>query len=193
MTELREGSGGSTELPDEVWVARVVSGQTEAFRVLVQRHQEKSIRLAYAFTKNFEDARDIAQTAFVKAFRSLERFRGDAKFSTWLYRIVVNQCKDFLKSRKEISAVDESIFEAAAEAAGIAAYDRKPVLGIVLTDALERLGSQQRRVVTLRYLEGFSVEETARIMEIAPGTVKATAFQALKILKSDLSGKKAGS
>ena len=84
----------------DLLIARARQGEMPAFSKLVELHEEKTIHTAYAFLGNMEDARDAAQESFVKAYQSLKSFKGQSKFSTWLIRIVINQCKDALRKRK---------------------------------------------------------------------------------------------
>lgn len=175
---------------DEALAVRARGGDTAAFGELVERHQEKAIGLAYTVVRNFEDARDVAQEAFVKAHAALGRFESRSKFTTWLYRIVTNQALDFLRKRRETTQEDTSIFELVADAsvsAGEAMLDGE--LKTALTEAVSRLPDNQRKAVTLRYFAGLSIEETAESMQIASGTVKATCFQAIGNLKKFFSEK----
>lgn len=178
------------KVTDEALATRARSGDTAAFGVLVERHQEKAIGLAYTITRNFDDARDVAQEAFVKAYSALGRFENRSKFTTWLYRIVSNQALDFVRRRRERTQEDESIFESVADAsAPVGSELLDGELRAALTEAVSRLPENQRRAVTLRYFGGLSVEETAEAMQIADGTVKATCFQAVGNLKKFFAGK----
>lgn len=177
-------------LTDEALAVRARSGDTAAFGELVERHQEKAIGLAYTVVRNFEDARDIAQDAFVKAHAALGRFESRSKFTTWLYRIVTNQALDFLRKRREVTQEDMSIFETVADtSASMEEMLRDQEMKNALTEAVSRLPENQRKAVTLRYFAGLSVEDTADSMNIATGTVKATCFQAIGNLKKFFSEK----
>jgi RNA polymerase sigma-70 factor (ECF subfamily) len=176
--------GGPTRLTDEALAARAKAGDAAAFGELVERHQEKAIGVAYSITRNFADARDVAQDAFVKAYQALGRFESRSKFTTWLYRIVTNQALDFVRRRRELPQEDMSVFESIEDgAASIEEALKDEELKAALTACVSRLPENQRKAVTLRYFAGLSVEETAKAMEIATGTVKATCFQAVGNLK----------
>ena len=177
-------------LTDEALAARARSGDTAAFGELVERHQEKAIGLAYTIVRNFDDARDVAQEAFIKAHGALGRFENRSKFTTWLYRIVTNQALDWVRKRREVTQEDESIFENVADtSASFEEVMRDEELKTALTQAVGRLPENQRKAVTLRYFAGLSIEETAESMQIATGTVKATCFQAVGNLKKFFSEK----
>lgn len=178
-------------LTDEVLAAKAKSGDTTAFGELVERHQGKAIGLAYSITRNYDDARDVAQDAFVKAYGALARFESRSKFTTWLYRIVTNQALDFVRKRRELPQEDMSIFESIEDGTALSMEEalKDEELKAALTACVSRLPENQRKAVTLRYFAGLSVEETAKAMEIAAGTVKATCFQAVGNLKKYFSEK----
>ena len=111
--------------PDSEVIQRVLAGETAAFDVLVRQYQQDIYRLTYRMTRNGEDAKDLAQEAFVQAYRSLGTFRGQSRFSTWLYRIVMNLCLNHLKATAR---------EDPAEVHGQQADPRVDSLGLVLAD-----------------------------------------------------------
>ncbi len=175
---------------DEALAVRARSGDTAAFGELVLRHQEKAIGLAYTITRNYADARDVAQDAFVKAYSALARFESRSKFTTWLYRIVTNQALDFVRRRRETTQEDMSIFESVEDGSvPMEQLMRDEELKTALTEAVSQLPPNQRKAVTLRYFAGLSVEDTAASMEVASGTVKATCFQAIGNLKKFFSNR----
>jgi RNA polymerase sigma-70 factor (ECF subfamily) len=175
-----------TRCSDEDLVSLAQAGDTQSFERLVDRHKEKSIRLAFMMLKDYEDAKDVAQESFIKVYGALSNFKGDSKFTTWLYRVVANRCKDFMKKRKLPTTHDETIFETLPDER-IQPMGEKIKMKAVLDGALDALGFQQRSVVILRYFQDLSVEETASVLNIKEGTVKATCHQALKLLKGILS------
>ncbi len=175
---------------DERLVSLAKAGDTASFGELVERHKEKAVRLAFAYVKNFEDAKDVAQEAFVKAHGSLRRFDGKSKFYTWLFRIVVNQAIDHTRKRREKSSSGEALFENIEDASpGAAETARKKDERAMLEGALGELTTQQRTVLVLTYFEQMSTAETAAVMDVSEGTVKATRFQALAKLKGVLERK----
>lgn len=184
---------------EEVLIEKAREGDPVSFSALVEMYQERAVRIAYSFVGNFEDARDIAQEAFVKAYDHLAEFKEESKFYTWLYRIIVNACKDFLRKKKirqhlsfwsrrdgEKEEADPPI-EAVDSAKDAAEELINRELGDEIYKALEKLPFQQRSAFTLRYLEGLSLQETAEAMNLSIGAVKANVWQAGEKMKKFLS------
>ena len=171
--------------PDSEVIQRVLAGETAAFDVLVRQYQQDIYRLTYRMTRNGEDAKDLAQEAFVQAYRSLGTFRGQSRFSTWLYRIVMNLCLNHLKATAR---------EDPAEVHGQQADPRVDSLGLLLADerdravaqAIEALPPQQKATLTLRVHQGLSHKEIAQILECSEGTAKANYFHAVRALQRRL-------
>jgi RNA polymerase sigma-70 factor (ECF subfamily) len=171
--------------PDFEVVQRVLAGETAAFDVLVRQYQHEIYRLAYRMTRNAEDARDLAQEAFIQAYRSLASFRGQSRFSTWLYRIAMNLCLTHLKS---VARQDP------AEANGNLADQRADSLMTLLTnerdralaEAIEALPPQQKATLTLRVHQGLSHKEIAQVLDCSEGTAKANYFHAVRSLQRKL-------
>jgi RNA polymerase sigma-70 factor (ECF subfamily) len=164
-------------------------GDLRSFSALVRLHEERAIRLAHSLLGNWEDARDAAQEAFVKAYQGLPRFKGEARFGTWLHRIIVNGCKDFLRKK--------TVRRFLAPAEEIPAREPGPLQGLLnqelgetIRRALEALPFQQRSVFALRYLEGFGLDEIAAALGLSVGAVKAHLWQAGQKMKRSLGGMK---
>src|ERR1041385_1778013 len=174
---------------DRELVRRAQRGDKESFEVLVERHQHRVFAVARGIVKRQEDVEDIAQQVFVKAYFSLKRFDQRAAFSTWLYKITVNECWDLLRKRKARPLVYESDFSeeqsrqyAAPErdmANGPDASDRM-ALRERLETMLAQLGKRDRAMLVLKEVEGFSVEEIGESMGLNPNTVKVRLFRARK-------------
>ena len=171
----------------------VLRGDIERYAELVQRYQAAAWALAYRFLGNWEDAKDASQNGFVKAYQSLGRFRGDAKFSTWLYRIIVNECQDAYKRNARVRA--DSLD--ASDDAGELLFDvpdssgdvlRQRELARSLQRALSRLASHQRTAFILHHLHGLSIGEAASVMGCREGTVKTHLFRACARLREELAG-----
>ncbi len=166
-------------------VQRVLAGETAAFEILVRQYQQEIYRLAYRMTRNAEDAKDLAQEAFVQAYRSLGTFRGQSRFSTWVYRIAVNLCLNHLKSASR---------QDPAEVNGRLADQREDSLTALLTDerdralaqAIEGLPPQQKATLTLRVQQGLSHREIAQVLDCSEGTAKANYFHAVRALQRKL-------
>lgn len=160
------------------------AGDTQAFRRLVERYGDRAYGLAFRMLGSASEAEEVAQDAFVRAWRALPGFRGDARFSTWLYRIVARRALDrsaVLKTRRarEISLEDAERAEPSAGAEGMASVDRAR-----LDRLLRSLSEVQRAVVTLYYYEDRSVDEVARTLGIPGGTVKTHLHRARGLLRA---------
>lgn len=176
------------------------AGDQAAFRVLVERYQRKLYGLALAMVKEPDEARDVVQEAFLKAWRSLDRFEGQAKFYTWLYRIATNLCIDRARSRRRAPKVefDEAVDWDAREEEGSsgispqrlgfdpgrALHDRE--IREQVTAALQRLSPIHRTVLLLREVEGLAYKEIAETMQCSEGTVMSRLFHARKRMQQML-------
>lgn len=173
-----------SELDFEV-IRRVLRGETAAFEVLVRRYQPLILRLTQRMTRNAEDAEDLAQDAFVQAYRSLAGFHGQSSFSTWLYRIAVNLCLNHLRAdrREDPMEVNGNVPDAKGDSlADLLAGERHRALAA----AIEELPPQQRATLTLRVYQGLGHREIAEILDCAEGTAKANYFHAIRTLQRKL-------
>lgn len=182
----------AAENDDLALLARVKAGDRAAYRVLVERYQRRVYNLAFSLTKNREDAADIAQDAFVKAFQSLAAFKGDASFYTWIYRITSNLAIDFLrKARPGVVAEAEGNAPEDLADAGAGAGILSTRLGTnpqrtalrrelaeKMEEALAQLPEKHRAILVLREVEGLSYEELAETLGIPKGTVMSRLFHA---------------
>lgn len=169
-------------------VSQAREGDLKAFSALVELYEERAIHVANSFVGNFEDARDVTQEAFVKAYEHLHSFKENSRFFTWFYRILVNHSKDFLKkkrTRREDAdpALLENV-ETAGQGPGQELANRE--LESEIHSALDTLPFQQRSAFTLRYLEGLSLEEIAGAMGLSTGGVKAHLWQAAQKMRKTL-------
>ena len=172
---------------DLLLVQRVQKGEKGAFDLLVRKYQHKVISLVGRFVRSPEEAEDVAQEAFVKAYRALANFRGDSAFYTWLYRIAVNTAKNHLVAQgRQVSTVDVETEDAEqfASADGLREYDTPEGLLLsrelaeYINKALTALPEDLRMAVTLREFEGLSYDEIAQVMECPVGTVRSRIFRA---------------
>jgi RNA polymerase sigma-70 factor (ECF subfamily) len=170
---------------DSEVIRRVLDGETAAYEVLVRRYQQPIFRLAQRMTRNAEDARDLAQEAFVQAYRSLAAFRGHASFSTWLYRIAMNLCLSHLKAtrREDPVEVDAAVADIRDDSLTALLADERDR---ALAAAIEQLPPQQRATLTLRVHQGLSHREIAEVLDCAEGTAKANYFHAIRTLQRRL-------
>lgn len=159
-------------------------GEREAFDVLVERYQRDIYRLCYRYVNDPQDANDMAQEVFLKAYRAIGRFRGDSSFSTWLYRIAVNTCLNFRSSRKpEAEELSDTLQDRRAGA--LVAMEEEERAQRV-REAVSRLPEKQRATLILKVYHELTHEEVAGIVGASVGTVKANLFHALGNLRKML-------
>ena len=182
---------------DRVLVRRVQQGDYGSFDALVQRYQERVYATLYHMTSNHEDANDLTQEAFIKAYKAIGSFKGDSSFFTWVYRIAVNKTINFLKSRKNKIhlSLNDLDFNAEHDPEMVAfVSDKTPrrdaglsELQEKLNEAMQRLSDVHRLVVTLHDVQGLSHEEISKIMDCNTGTVRSRLFYARQQLQGHLS------
>lgn len=183
-------------LLEEELITRSQDGDINAFEELVARYERKVYTIAYRFMGNQEDACDLAQEAFLKAYQSLKGFRKEASFSTWMARIISNVCKDQLRKNKKVyqSSLDEDVW---LEEGTVKKqlkderptpeqeYERKE-LKEYLQGLINNLKPEFKMVVILRDIEGYSYEEIAEMLDCSLGTVKSRLSRARKALKDQI-------
>jgi RNA polymerase sigma-70 factor (ECF subfamily) len=172
---------------DQELVARVQKGDKKAFDVLVIKYQQKVIKLVMRFVRDPVEAQDVAQEAFIKAYRALPKFRGDSAFYTWLYRIAINTAKNHLVAQgrrppnDDIDAVEAEQYEGAVALKEHATPEHmilKDELQDTVFRAIDDLPEDLRTAITLREIEGFSYDEIAQAMNCPVGTVRSRIFRA---------------
>ena len=173
----------------------VLEGDADAFGAIVDEYQKNVYNLALRMTGNPEDAQDMSQEAFIKAFNSLASFRGDSKLSVWLYRIVSNVCLDFLRSRKRRQTVSLNMDDgeggtAELEIPDLSAMPEEELNRRLTREAVRKgllsLPEDQREILLLREIEGLSYDEIAQALGLEAGTVKSRIFRARKRLCAQL-------
>jgi RNA polymerase sigma-70 factor, ECF subfamily len=182
------------EQSDATAVAQVRAGNYDAFGVLVERHSRNLFRLAFRMTGNEQDAEDIVQETFMKAYRQLAKFDGRASFSTWLYRIAANGSLDLIRSRNRRQEQQEPAMEAGQElASSLSAGDPTPErlafsveLKNLLAPALEQLSPMERAAFVLRHYEGLSTEDIGQALGVQAGAAKHSVFRAVQKLRRAL-------
>jgi RNA polymerase sigma-70 factor (ECF subfamily) len=182
---------------DMALVTRAQQGDLSAFDELVQRYQERIYATVYHMTANHEDATDLAQEAFIKAFHALKTFKGGSSFYTWVYRIAVNKTINFLKQRKHKNQLSLNDLDLHAEndpdlVALISDKTPRREVGLAelqekLNAAMLKLSETHRLAVVLHDVQGLSHEEIAKIMECNVGTVRSRLFYARQQLQAYLS------
>lgn len=165
---------------------RAREGDRSAFRQLVEQHIRGAYDVAFGFVRDHDIADDIVQDAFLRAFDALGEFRGEAKFSTWLHRIVVNLSLNRAK-RERVKAVREVPLMNVVQLVSAPGPDASTIdVRDHLERALHELPTLQRAVVILRHYEGMSTEQVSRILRCSEGTVKTHLFRGLKKMRSKL-------
>lgn len=183
-------------LADSVLVRRAKRGDLDAYDELVRRYQERIYAAMYHMTSNHEDASDLTQESFIKAYRALKSFRGNSSFFTWVYRIAINKAINFLKQRKQGQqmSLDDLDFNAEHDPDLVALISEKTPrrqvalaeLQARLNEAMQRLSEPHRLVVTLHDIQGLPHEEIGRIMDCNVGTVRSRLFYARQQLQAYL-------
>ena len=188
-------------MTDSSIVERAKNGDAAAFRELVERYKQKIYYLSLDLTGSHHDAEDLSQEVFIKAYRHLDGFRGDAKFSSWLYRITVNTCYD-MNRKKSVKAIklqesfdDTHIQEHEPFGSDVVKNpEKKAEAGLMqkhIEQALQRLTDKERSVFVLRHYQHLQLSEIADILKITVGTVKSTLFRAIQRLQKELAFYKA--
>ena len=172
-------------------VRKVLDGDANAFETLVLEYDKNVYNIALRMTGNSEDAADMTQEAFIKAYNSLQAFRGDSKFSVWLYRIVSNVCLDFLRSKNRRPTVSLSVEDDDGEDTQLDVADESQSPELLLDRKLTResvrrgldsLPPDYRQILLLREIQGLSYDEIAQALGLEVGTVKSRIFRARKRL-----------
>jgi len=179
-------AGPLDECDDQTLVRACLEGRTEAFDLIVERHRRAVYQLCYRFVGRHEDATDLSQDVFLRAYRGLRRFRGDSSLATWLYRIGVNVCLNKVSARTPLlTSLDETAPIAASGEDASAAVLREERARRV-REAVGRLPRKQRATLILRVYQDLSHKEIAGVLGTTEGAVKANFFHALGNLKRAL-------
>lgn len=186
-----------TEPSDNELIAQFRSGNESAYNELVRRHHGRIYGLVYNMTGNREDAQDMTQEVFLRAYKALNRFQGKSAFSTWIYRIAVNRTINFLKKRKNRYALSlddadmglerDPAFLEASEQIGPDGKLKLSEFQEKLNKALLTLSEKHRTVVVMHDIQGVSHDEIAQVMKCSSGTVRSRLFYARRQLQAELS------
>lgn len=181
---------------DLILVERVRNGDKRAFELLVEKYRRKIGRLLSRMVRDPEEVEDIAQETFIKAYRALPQFRGDAAFYTWLYRIAVNTAKNYLAARNrnmltvsDVAGEEEEGGEGRYAAPDIDTPDAQLLskqIAYAVNEAVEALPEELRTAITLREIEGMSYEDIANFMGCPIGTVRSRIFRAREAIAAKL-------
>ncbi len=194
----RERAGASNPVTngmssDEELVARSMGGDLDSFNQLVVRWERPIYALAYRVIGREEDARDVAQETFLRAFRALSGFKGQAKFSSWLYRITLNLCRDWIRKerRTPVSQAPEGIdiIELAGEATPNETIEQlvgRKQLARAVSVAMASLPEEQRTAIILKEYHGLTFQEIADMLDCPLSTVKTRLYQGLSVVRKQL-------
>lgn len=188
-------SNESQAAADQKLVKRVQAGDKHAFDLLVKQYQHKIIGLVGRYVYDHSEALDVAQEAFIKAYRALPNFRGESAFYTWLYRIAINTAKNYLVARSrrppdtDVDVADAHYIEGDSELKDIESPENslyRDELERVVKDTLNQLPEDLRVALTLREFEGMSYEDIASIMDCPIGTVRSRIFRAREAIDREI-------
>ena len=182
------------EWTDEAAAAKAKAGDADAFRVLVERHSRTLFRLAFRMTSNEQDAEDVVQETFLRAYRRIGNFDERASFGTWLYRITVNCSLDLVRARKRRSEhsgpanveMDDIVQSLPASAP---TPDRMAMSGEArqrIVEAMEDLSASEKTAFVLRHFEGMCIDEVSRVLGCRPGAARHCVFRAVQKLRRAL-------
>lgn len=183
---------------EKLWLARSREGDVPSFEKLIERYQKTAYNISLRMMQNPEDAKDATQEALIKAFRSIQGFRGDSGFSTWLYRIVMNTCKDELrrKQRTRTISLDQGAegepgyrpIELADETLSPETLMEQKNIRSQIQSAIRELPEANRSALILRDIQGFSYEDISELLNCPVGTVKSRINRGRQIMRQQLTG-----
>ena len=185
----------SGQISDQQLVERVQQGDKNAFNLLVLKYQNKVMNLISRYVRNQADVADVAQEAFIKAYRALPNFRGESAFYTWLYRIAVNTAKNHLVAQgrrapaNDVDAEEAEYYDGSDALKEFASPERLLMaddIQKVVFDALDSLPEELKMAISLRELDGMSYEEIASVMDCPVGTVRSRIFRAREAIDKKL-------
>jgi RNA polymerase sigma-70 factor (ECF subfamily) len=200
MSNITNSHKAVTGDEDLEYVIHCQSGDTDAFEVLVERHQKQMLNIAFRMMGDYNEACDVTQEAFIAAYKSIRKFKAEAKFSTWLYRIVINYSKNRLKQLRHTAKREELSIDDPVESKSERLLNPSFVNNSNPGTEMERreretqvqrcitsLDNEYKEVLVLRDIQGFSYEEIRDILKIPDGTVKSRLSRARNALKDCLS------
>ena len=175
--------------PDTDLIAKCIAGEVEVYQVLVDRYSARIVNVAYMMIGDRHEAEDVAQDAFVRAYKALPKFQHKAKFSSWLYQIALNLCKDFLKSKaRSIKKMDDEKLQALEKRmeGSVSQVLLEAELSEGIREVIYGLPELYREVFVLRHLQGVDYDDVAEITNVPADTVRVRAYRARELLRSSL-------
>lgn len=183
-----------SEMNEEEIIQRIKDGENEHFDILIRKYRDRVFRYAYSNLGDYDDALEAAQDIFVSVFKSLKNFRGESKFSTWLYSITSNYCKNFKRKKRRMNVI--SIFRNDDDMASeLPIIDERENLEKkfeldntyeIATEELQKLPDDYRNILVLRDIEGYTYDEIAEILKISLSNVKVRIHRGRAMLKQRL-------
>ena len=178
---------------DQILINQIVDGDTNSFTILVDRYKDLVFTLALRMLKNREEAEEVAQDTFIKTYKSLDKFKGDSKFSTWIYRVAYNTCLDRIKkNKKHVNTIEINEFTAHQLVSIDNALDKmeNEERQAAIQSCIDKLPSEESFLLTLYYFDDLSLNEISKIIGISANSIKVKLFRCRKklatILKSQL-------
>lgn len=167
---------------EQILIKQAKKGDVDCFEELIKEYQQFAYNIALKMTRNAEDAKDLTQEAFVKVYKNMNKYREDSKFSTWLYRIVVNTCKDFLRKKKDVALGEDEDYileipQTDIDADPVSSYERSEVQQYI-KHAIDELPEPFKTTFILCDVNGMSYAEIADIQDVALGTVRSRIHRA---------------
>lgn len=176
-----------TKLTDENYIEKTLKGDSNAFSFLIEKYKDMVFTLAVKMTKNREEAEEVSQDAFLKAYRYLSKFKGDSKFSTWLYKITYNTCLDAIKKRSSqynTVAIDEITVNYIASVETILDGIERTDRAEIINNCLEQLPEDEKAILLFFYFKELSLKEIVEITSLSETNVKVKLHRARKRLLS---------
>ena len=170
---------------DQLYINKVINGDTNAFAYLVDEYKNMVYSLAYKMTKNKEEAEEISQDTFIKAFKNLSKFKGDSKFSTWLYRIAYHTSLDAIKKNKKNNSnveINEFTFNQIQSVENILEGIERKERSIILSGCLDKLPEEERSIIWMFYYDELSLKEITEITDFSEANLKVKLHRARKKL-----------
>ncbi len=177
---------------DHYYITKILEGDIQTFGVLVDRYKPMVFTLALRIIKNREDAEEVAQDTFLKAYKALDTFQGTSKFSTWIYKIAYNTSLDCLKKKKQradTNSIDVTTLYDLKTMGGILEDMDRNDRKLIIKEAIDQLSSEDSAIITLYYFEELSVKEIAPIVGLSPQVLKVRLFRSRKQLAAILNSK----
>ena len=174
---------------DQKCIEAILNGDANAYSLLVNRYKDLVFTLALRMMKHREEAEEVAQDSFIKAYRSLDKFKGDSKFSTWMYRVTYNTCLDRLKKNKRKQntvAIDEFTEHKVKTIDNALDKIEKEERQLAIRQCLDQLSSEDNYLLTLYYFDELSLDEIAKIIGLKPNNVKVKLYRSRKRLATVL-------